>query len=62
MIYKIVPQPGSEVGAVTGEEGLGSVSPEAAMSAQEEICDDFIDNDGDSFVDSDDPEGCTPVV
>jgi len=52
------PQAAVAAGGAAGEEGLGSVSPEAAMTAQEEICDDFIDNDGDGFVDSDDPESC----
>jgi hypothetical protein len=53
---------GGEVGAATGEEdGLGSESPGAAITAQAEICDDF-DNDGDSFVDIEDPEGCSPAI
>ena len=38
-----------------------SVPPETVTTAQGEICDNFFDDDGDGFVDSDDPEGCTPV-
>ena len=51
-----------EGGLATGEEGQELVSPETAMTAQVEICDDFIDNDGDNFVDIEDPEDCSPAI
>lgn len=35
-----------------------SVPPETGTTAQGEICDDLIDDDGDGFADADDPEGC----
>ena len=50
-----------EGGLATGEGGQEFVSPETAMTAQVEICDDFVDNDGDRFADFDDLEGCSPM-
>ena len=38
-----------------------SVPPETDTTAQGEICDNFFDDDGDGFTDSDDTENCPPV-
>jgi len=35
--------------------------PEVALPAQIEICDNFVDDDGDGLADFDDPEGCSPT-
>ena len=37
-----------------------SVPPETDTTVQVEICDNFVDDDGNGFTDSEDPEGCTP--
>ena len=50
-----------EEGLATEEEGQEFVSPETAMTVQVEICDDFVDDDGDSFADFDDLEDCSPM-
>lgn len=41
------------------QQPLPSPSPEGSTTTLE-ICDNFVDDDADGYMDSDDPEGCVP--